>query len=62
MPLAIVEIAEPGISVGLKDAGVTGKMPCGVLGAAIASRRTPPPAGPVRRTAGRRAHTPIIER
>jgi hypothetical protein len=36
MPLAIVEIAEPGISVGLKDAGVTGKMPCGVLGAAIA--------------------------
>jgi hypothetical protein len=32
----VVEIAEPGIGVGLEAPGVTGKMPGGVLAAAIA--------------------------
>jgi len=33
---AVVEIAEPGISIGLEDAGVPGKMPSGVLTVSVA--------------------------
>src|SRR5689334_11273023 len=33
---AIVEIAEPGIGIGLKDTGVSGEMPGGMLASSIA--------------------------
>src|SRR5512143_1657017 len=33
---AVVEIAEPGISIGLEDPGVPGKMPSGVLAVSVA--------------------------
>jgi len=34
--LSVVEIAEPGISVGLEDRGIAGKMPGGVLAVPVA--------------------------
>lgn len=33
--LAVVELAEPGVSIGLENAGIVGEMPSGVLAAAI---------------------------
>ena len=36
LALAVVELAEPGISIGLEDPGITGQMPGRVLAAAIA--------------------------
>ncbi len=41
---SIVELAEPGIGIGLEDAGIAGEMPGAVLDAASSSTREPPPS------------------
>ena len=35
---AVVEIAEPGIGIGLQDAGISGEMPGGMLARAVADQ------------------------
>jgi hypothetical protein len=39
LAFAVVELAEPGISIGLQDAGIAGEMPGGMLAGAVARLR-----------------------